>query len=70
MPRILITGISGFVGGFFSDYLRTHRPDFQIHGISRSKPSWDFIPYRDILIKNIVFSPRKSDGHTERTISH
>ena len=55
MPRILITGISGFVGGFLSDYLRTHRQDFEIHGISRSKPSWDFIPQRDILLKNMVF---------------
>jgi len=55
MPRILITGISGFVGGFFSDYLRTHRKDFEIHGISRSKPSWDFISQRENLMDNIVF---------------
>jgi len=55
MPRILITGISGFVGGYFTDFLRTNRVDFEIHGISRSKPSWDFIPHRDNLNKNIVF---------------
>ena len=55
MPRILITGISGFVGGYFTDFLRTNRVDFEIHGISRSKPSWDFIPHSEDLIKNIVF---------------
>jgi GDP-4-dehydro-6-deoxy-D-mannose reductase len=43
MKKILITGISGFVGGHFVHYLTTHRRDLEIHGISRSKPAWDFV---------------------------
>jgi len=44
MKKILVTGISGFVGGHFVHYLTSHQNDFEIHGISRSKPSWDFVP--------------------------
>ena len=44
MKKILITGISGFVGGYFVDYLLSHEDTPEIHGISRSKPAWDFIP--------------------------
>jgi GDP-4-dehydro-6-deoxy-D-mannose reductase len=44
MKKILVTGISGFVGGHFVQYLTSHKNDFEIHGISRSKPSWDFVP--------------------------
>jgi GDP-4-dehydro-6-deoxy-D-mannose reductase len=43
MKKILITGISGFVGGHFVQYLTTHHHDLEIHGISRSKPAWDFV---------------------------
>jgi len=43
MKKILITGISGFVGGYFVDYLKSHERTFEIHGISRSKPAWDFV---------------------------
>jgi GDP-4-dehydro-6-deoxy-D-mannose reductase len=42
MKKILITGISGFVGGYFVQYLTQH-DNFEIHGISRSKPAWDFV---------------------------
>ena len=42
MKKILITGISGFVGGYFVQFL-TQRDNFEIHGISRSKPAWDFV---------------------------
>ena len=35
MKKILITGISGFVGGHFVNYLTTHRHDLEIHGINR-----------------------------------
>ena len=43
MKKILITGISGFVGGHFVHYLTTNHNVFEIHGISRSKPAWDFV---------------------------
>ncbi|MDD1702847.1 MAG: GDP-mannose 4,6-dehydratase [Methanoregula sp.] len=44
MKRLLITGISGFVGGHIVAYLANHTNEFEIHGISRSKPAWDFVP--------------------------
>ncbi|WP_421908304.1 GDP-mannose 4,6-dehydratase [Methanolacinia petrolearia] len=43
MKKILITGISGFVGGHFVDYINKNHSDFEIYGISRSEPSWDFV---------------------------
>ena len=43
MKRLLITGISGFVGGHIVSYLSEKNPDFEIHGISRSSPAWDFV---------------------------
>jgi GDP-4-dehydro-6-deoxy-D-mannose reductase len=43
MKKILITGISGFVGGHFVHYLTNQNNDLEIHGISRSKPAWDFV---------------------------
>ncbi len=42
MKKILITGISGFVGGHFVHYLTTHYRDIEIHGISRSQPCMGF----------------------------
>jgi GDP-4-dehydro-6-deoxy-D-mannose reductase len=44
MKKILITGISGFVGGYCVDFLTSHYNTIEIHGISRSKPAWDFVP--------------------------
>jgi GDP-4-dehydro-6-deoxy-D-mannose reductase len=55
MKKILITGISGFVGGHFVQYLSTHHQDLEIHGISRSRPAWDFVPALPELIKNSHF---------------
>ena len=52
MKKILITGISGFVGGYFVQY-HTHHDNFEIHGISRSKPAWDFVEV----------SPESLDSH-------
>ncbi len=43
MKKLLITGISGFVGGHFISYLADQGNEYEIHGISRSKPSWDFV---------------------------
>lgn len=55
MKKILITGISGFVGGHFVDYLVTHRNDLEIHGISRSKPAWDFVKIPQQLLDGHYF---------------
>jgi len=55
MKKILITGISGFVGGHFVHYLSTHHRDLEIHGISRSGPAWDFVPAIPELTRNSHF---------------
>ncbi len=52
---ILITGISGFVGGHYSSFLCNTRKDWTIHGISRSKPSWDYLPDKDTILESINF---------------
>jgi GDP-4-dehydro-6-deoxy-D-mannose reductase len=44
MRKILITGVSGFVGGHFVHFLLSQNEEFEIHGVSRSTPSWDFVP--------------------------
>ena len=44
MKKILITGISGFVGGHFVNYLNSNHKDLKVTGISREPPSWDFVP--------------------------
>jgi GDP-4-dehydro-6-deoxy-D-mannose reductase len=44
MNKILITGASGFVAGHFIRFLSSHSHDFEMHGISRTRPSWDFFP--------------------------
>lgn len=55
MKKILITGISGFVGGYMVDFLTRTRPDLEIHGISRSIPAWDYVPTPPELLKNHHF---------------
>jgi GDP-4-dehydro-6-deoxy-D-mannose reductase len=55
MKKILITGISGFVGGHFVHHLATRHHDLEIHGISRSKPAWDFVPPMPELSGNSHF---------------
>ena len=55
MKSILITGISGFVGGHFSRFIVNNKPDHVIHGLSRSKPAWDFIKNRDPILDVITF---------------
>lgn len=53
MPTILITGISGFVGAHIAKYLMTGKQLVNVHGISRSEPTWDFVP--DFVREKIVF---------------
>ena len=55
MKSILITGISGFVGGHFTRFIQHKKPDYVIHGLSRSKPAWDFIENRDSILDAITF---------------
>ena len=55
MKKILITGISGFVGGHLVHYLTSNHADLEIHGISRSKPAWDFVPAMPALNHNSHF---------------
>ena len=55
MKKILITGISGFVGGHLISFLANHHCDYEIHGISRSKPAWDYVPAAQDLISNLHF---------------
>ena len=55
MKKILITGISGFVGGHFVHYLTTSKNDLEIHGISRSKPAWNFVNIPPELLNGHYF---------------
>lgn len=55
MKKLLITGISGFVGGHLVSFLADHGYDYEIHGVSRSKPAWDFLPASQDLIRNLHF---------------
>jgi GDP-4-dehydro-6-deoxy-D-mannose reductase len=55
MKKILITGISGFVGGYVVDHLASRNDMVEIHGISRSKPAWKFIPARTERCKDHHF---------------
>jgi GDP-4-dehydro-6-deoxy-D-mannose reductase len=55
MKKILITGISGFVGGHLVQYLTAHHNILEIHGISRSKPAWDFVNIPRELLNSHFF---------------
>jgi len=55
MKKILVTGISGFVGGHFVQYLTKHHNNLEIHGISRSKPAWDFVNTPPQLLNSHFF---------------
>ena len=41
--KYLITGISGFVGGHYLEYLAKHRPDAEVIGIDEHEPGLDFL---------------------------
>lgn len=55
MKKVLITGVSGFVGGYFVHHLANHDNSMEIFGISRSKPSWDFVHVNPELLENHHF---------------
>lgn len=55
MKKILITGISGFVGGYFVENLMSRNDTVEIHGISRSKPAWDFVKVSPELLNSHQF---------------
>ena len=47
--------MSGFVGGHFINFLTSQQHDFEIHGISRSNPAWDFFPGSSSLNRTFAF---------------
>jgi GDP-4-dehydro-6-deoxy-D-mannose reductase len=55
MKSILITGISGFVGGHFTRFLLDQKNGYDIHGVSRSEPAWDFIPDTKSILRSITY---------------
>ena len=55
MKKVLITGVSGFVGGYFVDCLTSHYDTVEIHGISRTKPAWDFVHVTPELLNSHQF---------------
>jgi len=55
MKKLLITGISGFVGGHVVRYLFSQDAGYEIHGISRSRPAWDFFLESPQDNKNVRF---------------
>lgn len=55
MKSILITGISGFVGGHITRYLLKKSTAPDIHGVSRSEPAWDFTQDTASLLRSITF---------------
>jgi len=57
MKSILITGISGFVGGHFTRHLLSKDTEYEIHGVSRSKPVWDNIRAQTPNLDSVVFHP-------------
>jgi GDP-4-dehydro-6-deoxy-D-mannose reductase len=57
MVSILITGISGFVGGHFTRYLLSKKTGYDIHGVSRSKPAWDTVRDQAFDLRSITFHP-------------
>ena len=57
MVSILITGISGFVGGHFTRYLLSKKTSYDIHGVSRSKPAWGTIQDQALDLRSITFHP-------------
>ncbi|HUH78873.1 MAG TPA: GDP-mannose 4,6-dehydratase [Methanoregula sp.] len=55
MEKILVTGASGFAGGHFIHYLLSHHEGFEIHGVSRSVPAWDFVPSTEAFLRDHHF---------------
>ena len=55
MKKFLITGISGFVGGYCVEHLTSHDNNIEIHGISRSKPAWDYVKISPEILNSHYF---------------
>lgn len=49
MINLLITGVSGFVGHHYIQYLYDQRRDVEICGMDLREPSWDWHAYEDRL---------------------
>jgi GDP-4-dehydro-6-deoxy-D-mannose reductase len=55
MKTLLITGISGFVGGHVVHFFKNHPHEYEIHGISRSNISWDYFSGSFPLAETVTF---------------
>ena len=53
MKSILITEISGFVGGHFTQSLMNEEPDFIIYGVSGTKPAGISFTFRIRLLMQL-----------------
>jgi GDP-4-dehydro-6-deoxy-D-mannose reductase len=51
--KYLITGISGFVGGHYAEYLFAKNTDIRIYGVDIHRPQFDFL--KDSYRKNLEF---------------
>ena len=47
--KYLITGISGFVGGYYLEYLFAEKPCAEIIGIDAYRPKFQFLGKNDFL---------------------
>ena len=47
MKKLVITGFSGFVASHFMDYLYDNHPEFEVYGISRGIPTYDYDRFKD-----------------------
>jgi GDP-4-dehydro-6-deoxy-D-mannose reductase len=69
MKKILITGTSGFVGGHFIHHILSGSGEFEIYGVSRSKPAWDFIPrVSDILCHHQFYEADLMDADSTKSL--
>jgi GDP-4-dehydro-6-deoxy-D-mannose reductase len=55
MKKLLITGVSGFVGGHFVHFLKDHPDEYEIHGIGRSNITWNWFSESSKLAENVTF---------------
>lgn len=49
MKKLVITGFSGFVASHFIEYLYENNADFEVYGLSRSLPVFDYKKFTDKL---------------------
>lgn len=55
LKTLLITGVSGFVGGHFVRFAAAQRSDLAICGTDLSAPAWDFMADRASVLERMTF---------------